>query len=71
MGFFGCDFCSLNCVKINSLVYGNGALFVQTKNAGMWKFGNEKKLYTVYCYYRAREFGDCVSFQKSLWPVYL
>jgi hypothetical protein len=41
------------------------------KNAGMWKFGNEKKLCTVYCYYRAREFGDCVSFQKSLWPVYL
>jgi hypothetical protein len=43
MGFFGCDFCFLNFAKINSLVYGNGTLFLHAKNAGMCKFGNEKK----------------------------
>jgi hypothetical protein len=39
MGFFGCDFCFLNCVTINSLVYGNGALFVHKKrgNVEIWK----------------------------------
>jgi hypothetical protein len=28
MRFFGCDFCSLNFVKINSVVYDNGTYFI-------------------------------------------